>query len=113
MKREYKEYIFDILSSMEKASKFVEGMTYEDFLKDEKTVFAVIRALEVIGEAVKNLPEDIRKKYPEIPWRGMAGMRDVLIHGYFEVDPQIVWETVKNRIPEVKPLFERILEEDY
>ena len=111
MKREAGDFIEDIINAMNKALKFVEGMSYEEFAKDDKTVFAVIRAIEIIGEAVKNIPEDIRKKYPEIPWKGMAGMRDKVIHGYFGVDIKVVWDTVKKRIPELKPLVEKMLEE--
>jgi uncharacterized protein with HEPN domain len=73
--------------------------------------FAVIRAIEIIGEAVKNIPDDVRKTYPEIPWRGMAGMRNKVIHEYFRVDLKVVWETIQERIPEVKPLFEKMLKD--
>ncbi len=111
MKREAGDFVEDIINAMNKALKFVEGISYEEFAKDDKTVFAVIRAIEIIGEAVKNIPEDIREKYPEIPWKGMAGMRDKVIHGYFGVDIKVVWDTVKKRIPELKPLFEKMLEE--
>jgi len=111
MKREVGDFIEDIINAMDKALKFVEGMSYEEFAQDDKTIFAVVRAIEITGEAVKNVPDDIKKKYPEIPWKGMAGMRDKVIHGYFGVDLKVVWDTVKKRIPEVKPLFERMLEE--
>lgn len=83
MKREVGDYIEDIIGALNKSMKFVEGMEYEDFIRDDKTVFATVRAIEVIGEAVKNIPEDVKKEYPEIPWRDMAGMRDKLIHEYF------------------------------
>ncbi len=111
MKREIGDFIEDIVNAMSKALKFVEGMSYEEFAKDDKTVFAVVRAIEIIGEAVKNIPEDIRREYPEIPWKGMAGMRDKVIHGYFGVDIKVVWDTVKKRIPEVKPLFMKMLKD--
>ncbi|WP_456469311.1 HepT-like ribonuclease domain-containing protein [Archaeoglobus sp.] len=111
MKREAGDFIEDIINAMDKALKFVEGMSYEEFVQDDKTVFAVVRAIEIIGEAVKNVPDDIKKKYPEVPWKGMAGMRDKVIHGYFGVDLKVVWDTIKKRIPEVKPLFERMLKE--
>ncbi len=101
MKREIGDFIEDIVNAMNKALKFVEGMNYEEFAKDDKTVFAVVRAIEIIGEAVKNIPEDIRREYPEIPWKGMAGMRDKVIHGYFGVDIKVVWDTVNKRIPEL------------
>jgi len=111
MKKEVGDFIEDIINAMNKALKFVEDLSYVEFTGDDKTIFAVIRAIEIIGEAVKNIPEDIRKKYPEVPWKGMAGMRDKVIHGYFGVDIKVVWDTVKKRIPEVKPLFERMLKD--
>ena len=83
MKREIGDYIEDILEAMTNAMEFTKDMLYDDFVKDTKTVYAVTRAIEIIGEAVKNIPEDIRKKYPNIPWRSMAGMRDKVIHAYF------------------------------
>lgn len=91
--------------------EFVEGMEYEEFINDDKTVFAVILAIEIIGEAVKNVPNDLRKEYPEISWREMAGMRDKLIHEYFAVDRRRVWKTVKEEIPPLKPLFNKMLKE--
>jgi len=109
VKRVVKDHVNDIVDSMNKAVKFIEGMSYEQFIQDDKTVFAVVRALEIIGEAVKKIPEEIRVKYPEIPWKGMAGMRDKVIHEYFGVNLKYVWETVRKRIPELKPMFERLL----
>jgi len=111
MKREIGDFIEDIIDAMNKALKFVDGVSYEEFAKDDKTIFAVIRAIEIIGESVKNIPEDTRKECPEIPWNGMAGMKDKVIHGYFGVDIKVVWDTVKKRIPEVKPLFEKMLKD--
>ena len=102
-------YIQDIIDAINKAMKFVEGMEYEDFIRDDKNIFAVIRVIEVIGEAVKNIPEDVKKEYPEIPWREMAGMSDKLIKGYFGVNLKIVWKTVNEEIPPLKPLFEKQL----
>ena len=111
MKREIGDYIEDIISAMDKAMDFVKNMSYEEFTRDDKTVFAVVRALEIVGEAVKNIPGVIRKKYPEIPWKDMAGMRNKVIHEYFGVKLNIVWRTVKEEIPPLKPLFEKILKE--
>lgn len=111
MKRDIGDYLEDILNTIDKAENFIEGMTYEEFIKDDKTVFAVIRALEIIGEAVKNIPDDVRKSYPEVPWRDIAGMRDKVIHGYFGVKLDIVWNTVKEELPSLKPIFEKILKE--
>jgi len=111
MKRAIGDYIEDIVDAIGKTINFVEGMTYDTFIRDEKTIFAVVRALEIIGEAVKNIPTETRKNYPEIPWRNMAGMRDKLIHEYFGVRLDLVWKTVKEEIPPLKPLFENILKE--
>ena len=86
-------------------------MSYEEFTRDDKTVYAVVRAIEIIGEAAKNIPGNVRKNYPEIPWKDMAGMRNKVIHEYFGVKLNIVWRTVKEEIPPLKPLFEKILKE--
>jgi uncharacterized protein with HEPN domain len=110
VKRVVKDHVNDIIDSMNKAMKFIEGMSYEQFTRDDKTVFAVLRALKIIGEAVKKIPEEIRVKYPEIPWKGMAGMRNKVIHEYFGVNLKYVWETVGKRIPELKPMFEKLRE---
>ena len=80
MKREIVDYLQDIIDAMDAAEEFIGGMGHDEFAADKKTVYAVVRSLEIIGEAVKNIPEDERKKYPGIPWRAMAGMRDKVIH---------------------------------
>jgi uncharacterized protein with HEPN domain len=93
------------------ATKFIENISYEEFAQDTKTVYALLRAIEVIGEATKNIPATIRKKYPEIPWKDMAGMRDKVIHEYFGVKIERVWLTVKDDIPKIKPLIKKVFEE--
>ncbi|MDT7044104.1 DUF86 domain-containing protein [Candidatus Nitronereus thalassa] len=110
MSREFVDYLRDIIDAMGKAQQFVRNLSYLEFKADDKTVFAVVRALEIVGEATKNIPDDIRKNYPEIPWKDMAGMRDVLIHDYFGADVETVWLTVTEKIPQVKPLIEKMLE---
>lgn len=110
-KQEYTDYLRDILDSVEKIEEFTRGMDFEQFSEDSKTIFAVTRALEVMGEATKNIPESIRGKYPTLPWKEMAGMRDKLIHEYFGVKLQVIWETITKDVPPVKPMVSRILEE--
>jgi len=104
-------YIDDILDPMEKAEAFTAGIDYVQFEDDVRTIYAVIRALEIIGEAVKRLPADFREQYPSMPWKDMAGMRDKIIHGYDEVDLRIVWKVVKEDIPMLKPRLQQILRE--
>ena len=110
MSREFEDYLKDILDAMEKAQKFIENLTFEQFAEDQKTVYAVVRALEIVGEATKNIPDAIRMEFPKVPWKDMAGMRDILIHDYFGVDMETVWLTITKKIPEVKPLIQQILE---
>ncbi len=102
-------YIKDIFQNMQDAEGFTCGMSYEQFLEDKRTFNAVVRSLEVIGEAAKNVPDEIRAKYPMIPWKEMAGMRDKVIHFYFGVDREAVWLAINDRIPAVKPLIEQVL----
>ena len=111
MKQEVGDYLEDIVDAMDKAIEFVAEMSYDEFIQDDKTVFAVIRALEVIGEAVKNISQEYKRKYPEIPWKDMAGMRDKLIQEYHGVILHVVWGTVKEEIPPLQPVFEQLLRE--
>ena len=109
MKRDYGLYIEDILEAIGKIEKYTERLTIDDFIRDEKSIDAVIRNFEIIGEAVKHIPANIRGKYSDIPWKAMAGMRDKLTHEYFGIRYDIVWDTIKKRFPEVKPLIEEVL----
>ena len=109
MKRTYKDYLLDILSSIQEIEEFIAGMTFEEFVQDRKTVNAVIRSLEVMGEAAKKIPSEMRNRYPEIPWKYIAGMRDKLIHEYHGVDLEIVWEVIEKEIPPLRPKLEKIL----
>jgi uncharacterized protein with HEPN domain len=110
-KREFGDYIQDMLDSIDAIEEFVKEMEFEDFARDRKTTFAVTRAIEIIGEATKHIPKTIVDKYPEIPWKDMAGMRDKVIHEYFGVDLKVVWKTVTQRIPEIKPLIQKVFKE--
>ncbi len=110
-KREYGDYIQDVLDSINAVDEFIKGMAFEDFTKDKKTIFAEIRGIEIIGEATKYIPKSIRNKYPEIPWKDMAGLRDKVIHAYFGVDLRVIWETATRHLPEIKPLIEQVLKD--
>lgn len=111
MSYEFLDYVEDIVDAMEKAEAMLTGVDFDEFEADYRVNFAVVRALEIIGEATKRLPSSLRDRYPEIPWKDMAGMRDRIVHGYDAVNLRIVWDTVKNRIPGVKPQVQNILDD--
>lgn len=109
--RDYRLYLQDIVHAMNAIESFVKDMDFAAFREDDRTSSAVIRKFEIIGEATKNIPEDIKRNYPKVPWKEMAGMRDKLIHFYFGVNYKLVWQTIRKRLPKVKSLVERILKE--
>ena len=102
MKRDVTLYLADIVENMDDAMQYVKGMTYDQFVKDSRTVKAVIRSVEVIGEAVKNLPPEICSLQPDVPWRDMARIRDKCIHFYFGVDYEVVWLAATKSIPDIR-----------
>lgn len=110
-KREYKDYVADIADSIEKIERFVVNFDFEKFEKDEKTIYAVVRAIEIIGEAVKNIPASVKKSHKEIPWKDATAMRNKLIHEYFGVNIKVVWKTIKEDIPELKERISELLKE--
>lgn len=102
MKRDDRVYLLHILDAVEQIELYVQGLSYETFMRSRLVQDGVIRQLEIIGEATKNLSDTTRNKSPQVPWRDMAGMRDVLTHQYFGVDLSAVWDTVKQDMPELK-----------
>lgn len=106
--REIADYLDDIRTSIAEAREFTAGMTYDEFSADRKTVNAVIRSLEVLGEATKHIPTAFRRKHPAVPWAKMAGMRDVLIHNYMGVDLKTVWMVVQERLAELEKLMDEL-----
>ena len=111
IQRDSRDSLQDILTTIEMTEKFVAGLSFDDFQNDDKTVFAVTRAIEVIGEAAKNIPLAIREQYPEIPWKGVTGMRDKLIHAYFGVNLKVLWDTTQQDLPVLKPVIIRMLKD--
>ncbi len=110
MKRDIKLFLQDILTAISAINSFIDSMNFESFQDDDKTTSAVIRKLEIIGEAIKYLPEELKNKYPEIKWKEIAGMRDRLIHGYFGIDYSLVWETITVNLPLLQKEIIMILE---
>ena len=108
-KRIFTDSLNDILNEINRIFKFVSTMTYDEFIQDEKTIYAVTRSFEIIGEATKNISDDIKNTYNQIPWSKISGMRNKLIHEYFGVDLETLWNTIKNRLPEIKQPVEEIL----
>jgi uncharacterized protein with HEPN domain len=107
--RQIQDYLQDILDAIDAAESFVEGMTFEDFQNDQKTIFAVTRAIEIIGEAAKSIPISWREKYSQVPWKNITGNNDKLIHHYFGVNLQVFWNTVKQELVMLKPIIQEIL----
>jgi uncharacterized protein with HEPN domain len=111
MTRQYKDALHDVLDAIKKAQSFVEGIDFDTFQANDEKTFAVTRALEIIGEAVKQIPESERTRYPQIPWKAVAGMRDKLIHGYYVVSLTRVWETLQRDLPPLAEVVSEMLGE--
>lgn len=112
MKKDISIFLEHILESIDKIEEFTKGISKADFVGSVKSQDAVIRRLEIIGEATKNLPRSFREKHTDIPWNEIARMRDKLIHGYFGVDLNITWSAVKNDLPGLKKKIKIVLEQE-
>jgi len=110
-KRDHRAYLRDIARYAEIGEGMVTGVKFEEFVKDEVKVLAALQVLEVIGEASKRVPDSLKSRYPEIPWRDVAGTRDKLIHGYFDVDLEVVWRSLLEDLPPLRRTVARMLED--
>jgi uncharacterized protein with HEPN domain len=108
--RDWKLRLEDILEAIARIDRYVAGMDYEAFRADDKTTDAVVRNLEVIGEAARHVPEEMQRQHPELPWDKMRDIRNLLIHQYFGISIPIVWQTIQDDLPALVPLLGKILE---
>ena len=109
MSRDYQLYLEDMLESCQRILRYTNGFTVEQFIQDDLVYDAVLRNIEIIGEAVKHIPNEIRQEHAEIDWRRIAGMRDIVAHHYFSIHNEIVWDVVANKIPILKEQIHSIL----
>ena len=110
--RDYKLYLYDIKEAIEKIESFTKDFTYEEFVQDVKTIDAVIRNLGIIGEAAKHISKRFQQKHSDIDWTAIIGMRNIIVHEYFGVKLEIIWKTVKDRLPGLGKKFASILKEE-
>ncbi len=109
-RRDHKLYVEDILQSMDRIERYTRGQTFERFRRSEMVADAVIRNLEIIGEAARSIPQEVRQRHPDIPWTRMIGLRNIAIHEYFGVDLGIIWEIVRRNLPETRSKIVALLE---
>ena len=107
-KRDHNLYLSDIGECIKNIEQYTQNLTFEKFKNNKMAIDAVIRNLEIIGEAANNIPAEIKAKYSDVPWHRIIGMRNKVIHEYFGVDVKILWETIKKRIPELKKVINKI-----
>lgn len=112
MNRVYIDYLRDMLDNAKRAIRFSSDMDYKTFIADERIIYAVIRAVELVGEATRNIPEEIRAKYPEIPWRDASDMRNKLVHQYFGIDLEVIWKTIHEDLPDLVNFLDDIIRQE-
>ncbi|MGB3565228.1 MAG: DUF86 domain-containing protein [Thermoanaerobaculia bacterium] len=111
MPRDHSLYLEDIRDAAEQIQVYVEGLEYDQFIADQRTADAVVRNLEIIGEAVKRLPPEVTDAREDVDWSRIAGLRDILIHAYFKVDLEMVWDIIKNKLPSLQDAVTGLLRE--
>lgn len=112
-RKDRKLLIKDILECIKKIERYVDGMDFALFKEDEKTIDAVIKNLETIGEAAQHIPDDIKARHKQVPWRGIIGLRNRIVHGYFNIDLEIIWGIVRQELPDLKVQLEHILKAEH
>lgn len=110
--RDYRLYLDDMLEAVKRIEKYTKSLILEKLKKDDLVLDGIVRNLEIIGEAAKNIPAQVKEKHPEIEWKKMSGLRDILAHEYFGIDLEVVWDIVKNKLPILKMQVNRILKEN-
>jgi uncharacterized protein with HEPN domain len=109
MPRDFEVYLEDMREAIRKIDSYTAGLSREQFAQDDKTVDAVIRNLEIVGEAAKMVPESVRLAHPEVEWRKIAGLRDILAHQYFEIDIDIIWDILETKLPPLEKQLDKIV----
>ncbi len=107
--RGYKLYLEDMLTAVRKIEKYTKNLSFNKLTKDDLVIDGAVRNLEIVGEAAKNIPALIKRKYPDIEWKKIAGLKDILAHEYFGIDLEILWDIIKNKLPALKKQVSRIL----
>lgn len=110
-RREFRDFLDDILGAISLINTMTKGMSFEDFSGRQEVFFAVVKLIEVIGEAVKNIPDEVRTAYAQVPWRNMAGMRDKLVHEYWAMDERVIWQVVIKELPRLEKTVMKMVQE--
>ncbi|AKE65668.1 hypothetical protein MYAER_3330 [Microcystis aeruginosa NIES-2549] len=108
--REFRDFLQDILEAICQLEKMTQDLSFEEFSTKIEIFLSVVKLIEIIGEAVKNIPDEVRVNYPNIPWKNIAGMRDKLVHEYWAIDEKVVWKVIQNNLPQLKRIIISIIE---
>ncbi|CCI35127.1 MAG: DUF86 domain-containing protein [Microcystis sp.] len=108
--REFRDFLQDILEAICQLEKMTQDLSFEEFSTKIEIFLSAVKLIEIIGEAVKNIPDEVRVNYPNIPWKNIAGMRDKLVHEYWAIDEKVVWKVIQNNLPQLKRIIISIIE---